>query len=348
MYEIEKPDSFWKPYFDVLPREFTTPMFWNQEDLKELEGTDIISKIGKKESEELFHSELEPIIKKYPNLFDEQKHTIELFHICGSLIMAYSFNDELQKAPKENNKEEEEEEEDEEEEEEEEEGLISMVPMADMLNHKTGFNNARLFHEPDSLQMRAIKDIKEGEQIYNTYGDLCNADLLRKYGFVDEKNDFDLVELDGPLLVEVCCENQDEALKERKIDFLMEEGVLDECFVIDKEHEIPPELIVSVHVLCTTADDFQKMEEKQKLPKPKLTKEIKEKLQIILTKRLERYPKEEKSIEELKGNKRNANIVCIGEKSILKDTLKQLESTPVAVEKRKAEQMSNKNNKKHK
>ncbi|KAG1412804.1 hypothetical protein G6F58_007828 [Rhizopus delemar] len=128
----------------------------------------------------------------------------------------------------------------------------------------------------------------------------------------------------------------------------MEEGVLDECFVIDKEHEIPPELIVSVHVLCTTADDFQKMEEKQKLPKPKLTKEIKEKLQIILTKRLERYPKEEKSIEELKGNKRNANIVCIGEKSILKDTLKQLESTPVAVEKRKAEQMSNKNNKKHK
>jgi SET domain-containing protein 6 len=33
------------------------------------------------------------------------------------------------------------------------------------------------------------------------------------------------------------------------------------------------------------------MEEKQKLPKPKLTKEIKEKLQIILTKRLERYPK---------------------------------------------------------
>lgn len=46
-----------------------------------------------------------------------------------------------------------------------------------------------------------------------------------------------------------------------------------------------------MHVLCTTADDFQKMEEKQKLPKPKLTKEIKEKLQIILTKRLERYPK---------------------------------------------------------
>lgn len=29
---------------DVLPREFSTPMFWNQDDLKELEGTDIVCK----------------------------------------------------------------------------------------------------------------------------------------------------------------------------------------------------------------------------------------------------------------------------------------------------------------
>lgn len=32
------------------------------------------------------------------------------------------------------------------------------------------------------------------------------------------------------------------------------------------------------------------MEEKQKLPKPKLTKEVKEKIKTILQKRLERYP----------------------------------------------------------
>ena len=117
--------------------------------------------------------------------------------------MSYSFSDELQKVKKEEEDEEEQDEEDDEE-EEEDNGLISMVPMADMLNHKTGYNNARLFHEPDSLQMKAIKDIAAGEQIYNTYGDLCNADcLLRKYGFTDEKNEFDIAELDGKLVVEI-------------------------------------------------------------------------------------------------------------------------------------------------
>lgn len=160
--------------------------------------------------------------------------------------MAYSFNDELQKTKKRSNDnekedndqeehdEDNEDDEDEEEEEEEEQDVITMVPMADMLNHRTGFNNARLFHEADSLQMKAIKDIKQGEQIYNTYGDLCNADLLRKYGFTDEKNEFDLVELDGPLVVEHCNVDgkQDQELIERKVS--QEWQMLCKCWWICK------------------------------------------------------------------------------------------------------------------
>ena len=44
MYERQKEDSLWKPYFDILPREFDTPMFWNEEELAELEGTGIVGK----------------------------------------------------------------------------------------------------------------------------------------------------------------------------------------------------------------------------------------------------------------------------------------------------------------
>lgn len=29
---------------DVLPKEFSTPMFWSLDDIKELEGTDIVGK----------------------------------------------------------------------------------------------------------------------------------------------------------------------------------------------------------------------------------------------------------------------------------------------------------------
>ncbi|EPB82303.1 hypothetical protein HMPREF1544_10943 [Mucor circinelloides 1006PhL] len=349
MYESQKEDSFWKPYFDVLPRQFSTPMFWEEADLEELQGTDIVSKLGKSEAEETFENEIKPIIEKYPNIFDKDIHNLELFHTCGSLIMAYSFNDELQKTKKrsndnekEDNDQEEHDEDDEDneddeddEEEEEEQDVITMVPMADMLNHRTGFNNARLFHEADSLQMKAIKAIKQGEQIYNTYGDLCNADLLRKYGFTDEKNEFDLVELDGPLVVENCNADgkQNQELIERKIDFLMEEGVLDECFVIDAEHEIPLELIVSVHVLCSTPSEFEKMEEKQKLPKPRLTQDVKQIILDILKKRLSRYPTsledDKQQQKDATGNKRNALMVRMGEKSIIESTIQTLSAAPI-------------------
>lgn len=127
--------------------------------------------------------------------------------------MAYSFHDEKDA--------EEDADDDKEEEDEDEEAppkeLLAMVPMADMLNHKTGYNNARLFHESDCLRMKAIKDIREGEQIYNTYGELCNADLLRKYGFADENNPFDLCELNGGQVIDMFAKQ--DKLRDKKVCF---------------------------------------------------------------------------------------------------------------------------------
>jgi SET domain-containing protein 6 len=47
---------------------------------------------------------------------------------------------------------------------------------------------------------------------------------------------------------------------------------------------------ITVHVLLATDDEFAKMEEKQKLPKPKLTKQVKQVIEAVLQKRLSRYP----------------------------------------------------------
>ncbi|KAI9322702.1 hypothetical protein BX666DRAFT_1849298 [Dichotomocladium elegans] len=301
MYESQRDTSFWKPYFgkhlilrscfpccysDVLPKSFDTPMFWSQDDLKELDGTDIVEKIGKKEADEAFHREIEPVIKDHPGIFDPQVHTLDLFHQCGSLIMAYSFLDEKEEGEDEQ---ESDMEDDEDEEEKESTAMLAMVPMADMLNHKTGYNNARLFHESECLRMKAIKTIHAGEQVYNTYGDLCNADLLRKYGFVDENNPFDLVELNGASVVEAGLMG-DPALRDRKIDLLMEEEALDDCFVIDTECELPPELISTLHVLRAPDAEFQQMERKQKLPKPKMESGVVETAIALLEERLKRYP----------------------------------------------------------
>ena len=52
-----------------------------------------------------------------------------------------------------------------EEDEENEANHVGMVPFADILNAKSGCNNARLFYEKDVLNMTTTQAIKKGEQI---------------------------------------------------------------------------------------------------------------------------------------------------------------------------------------
>ncbi|CAO3627563.1 unnamed protein product [Mucor hiemalis] len=90
-----------------------------------------------------------------------------------------------------------------------------------------------------------------------------------------------------------------------------------------------------VLVLTSTDEEFEKMEEKQKLPKPKLTQSVKDILISILEKRIARYATtledDQKELQDLQGfsNKRNALLVQIGEKQILASTLEEAKNKPV-------------------
>lgn len=139
IYEYLQGDmSSWKPYFDVLPSAFDTPMFWSEEELGQLQSSHMRSKIGKASAEEMFRGRLLPIIRKNAGLFPSSEsksdeELCEVAHKMGSTIMAYAFD--LEK--------------DEEAEEDETDGwvedrdgksLMGMVPMADILNADAEFN----------------------------------------------------------------------------------------------------------------------------------------------------------------------------------------------------------------
>lgn len=86
--------------------------------------------------------------------------------------------------------------------------------------------------------MVSTKPIKAGEQIYNTYADPPNSDLLRRYGHVDDENPFDEVEVRLELCISRLAEIQSaidvERLRERAI-WLTEMG-LEEWVVLS----LPP------------------------------------------------------------------------------------------------------------
>lgn len=124
---------------DVLPKEFDTPMFWIEEELRELKGTEVVSRIGKLKSEEQYNQIILPLVSANPELFDISKCSLEAFHRMGSLVLAYSFG--RTDSPNEG---------DEDTDEEESAKVdLAMVPLADMLNANPQLNN--VFDHPGWL-----------------------------------------------------------------------------------------------------------------------------------------------------------------------------------------------------
>lgn len=161
MYEyLLGEQSAWAPYFKVLPKSFDTLMFWSPSELQELQGSAIVSKIGKQDAEEAIMEMIAPVVRANPSLFppveglaswngeEGAQALLGLAHIMGSLIMAYAFDIE---------KVEDEEDEDNDEEDgymtddEQDQSSKGMVPLADILNADADRNNVRAFPAHSSL-----------------------------------------------------------------------------------------------------------------------------------------------------------------------------------------------------
>jgi SET domain-containing protein 6 len=148
IYEFQQGDaSRWKPYLDVLPRTFDTPIFWSQPELKDLQGTCLSTeKIGKQQSDDMLQSSVVPIIKQNPDVFYpngaqemSDEALLALAHRMGSTIMSYAFD-------LDNENEQSEDEEDGWVEDREGTTPLGMVPMVDILNANAEFNVCHLLH----------------------------------------------------------------------------------------------------------------------------------------------------------------------------------------------------------
>lgn len=69
MYEFLLGPSAWKPYLDMLPETFDTPMFWSDDELSELQASAVLAKVGKAEAEDTFRAKLLPAIRSHPDMF---------------------------------------------------------------------------------------------------------------------------------------------------------------------------------------------------------------------------------------------------------------------------------------
>ncbi|KAG6032667.1 hypothetical protein E4U41_007177 [Claviceps citrina] len=237
--------SKWKPYLDILPDTFDTPMFWSNEELSQLQASATRRKIGKADAEDMFRRRLVPVIRRNAAVFCSSgeysdEGLIQLAHRMGSTIMAYAFDLEDDDQEKEGKEEDGDGDDDDESDGwvEDREGklMMGMVAMADMLNADAEFN-AHVNHGEDELTVTTLRDIKSGDEILNFYGPHPNSELLRRYGYVTEKHSrYDVVEIpwkvvNASLMTEMGISPEEAA---RHAMGATDQDELDEAFVLER------------------------------------------------------------------------------------------------------------------
>ncbi|KAJ4353085.1 Ribosomal lysine N-methyltransferase 4 [Ascochyta clinopodiicola] len=350
LYEYINGDaSNWAAYFAVLPAEFDTLMYWTEDELAELQASAVLGKIGKESANEMFLEQLIPVIKEFALLFfagDERapqraeemrdERNLTLMHRMGSLIMAYAFDVEPSVLRKDLD------EEGYASEDEDEALPKGMVPLADMLNADADRNNARLFYEANFLDMKAIKPIRAGEEIFNDYGPLPRSDLLRRYGYItDNYAQYDVVEIPMDLVTDLATAIG--IYSEARIEYLDEQEVIDTGYDLTVSNPftlqecVSPELVILSETLLLPGDEFDRLKKKGKLPKPeKMTSKGTEFLRKLVQARLTQYPTSldddtRITIETPRGSRERrfamARAVRIGEKRLLMQVEEALADT---------------------
>ncbi|XP_040894456.1 N-lysine methyltransferase setd6 [Toxotes jaculatrix] len=264
LYEYTSSQSHWRPYLSLWT-DFKTldhPMFWSKEERgRLLRGTGIPEAVDTDLAN--IHREYTdvvlPFITQHPDLWNPNTHTLELYTQLVAFVMAYSFQE-----PQE--------EEDDEEEDEEEEKTPNppmMVPMADMLNHVSN-HNANLEFTLDSLKMVCVRPIQKGEEVFNTYGQMANWQLLHMYGFTEPytSNSNDTADIPITNLYKVTTQgiqsDLDRQLVEEQWEMLREIMQEKGAFVFGKQGCLTDtELHTALKVLCMSKEEFSEFKENE-------------------------------------------------------------------------------------
>ncbi|XP_036010122.1 N-lysine methyltransferase SETD6 isoform X3 [Mus musculus] len=237
LHELQAPASPWSPYFALWPElgRLEHPMFWPEEErLRLLKGTGVPEAVEKDlvNIRSEYYSIVLPFMEAHSDLFSPSVRSLELYQQLVALVMAYSFQEPL--------------EEDDDEKE----------PNSPLM---------------DYLRMVATQPILEGHEIFNTYGQMANWQLIHMYGFAepypnntDDTADIQMVTVRDAALQGTKDETEKLLVCERW-DFLCKQEMVGEegAFVIGCEEVLTEEeLATTLKVLCMPAEEFRDYKER--------------------------------------------------------------------------------------
>ncbi|KAF2493363.1 SET domain-containing protein [Lophium mytilinum] len=168
-----KDHSFWAPYINALPTAFDTLMYFEPEDLKWLDGTNLDTFRNIRHS--LWTSEYHLVMRALRERgIDSSQFSWDSYVWAASMYTSRGFDSTLVFPNLELDR------------------FSVLYPFLDSLNHDS---NARVDWDmkSDAFTLSTHETLKKGDEIFNNYGSKGNEELLAGYGFCIPKNPFEQV-----------------------------------------------------------------------------------------------------------------------------------------------------------
>ncbi|XP_074548483.1 actin-histidine N-methyltransferase isoform X2 [Halichoeres trimaculatus] len=233
--ERADPSSLWLPYICSLPQEYDTPLYFQQEEVQLLLGTqaihDILSQYKNTARQYAYFYKLlqtHPAASKLPL---KEGFTFDDYRWAVSSVMTRQ-----NQIPTEDGS----------------QVTLALIPLWDMCNHTNGLITTGYNLEDDRCECVALQDYKENDQIYICYGTRSNAEFVIHNGFFFQENAHDRVKIKLGV-------SKSERLYAMKAEVLARAGIPASCiFALHcNEPPISAQLLAFLRVFCMTEEELK-------------------------------------------------------------------------------------------
>nr|DAD37185.1 TPA_asm: hypothetical protein HUJ06_007826 [Nelumbo nucifera] len=119
--------------------------------------------------------------------------------------------------------------------------------------------------DPMILELILVKDVKAGDEVFNTYGSMGNAALLHRYGFTEPDNPFDIVNIELNLVTKWSSSLFSARYTRARLLFWRRLGFSGcishscEYFEISSDGEPQLELVILLYIICLPEVVYDKL-----------------------------------------------------------------------------------------
>ena len=166
--ETNKEGNFYKPYYDILPRNTKNfPIFWSKDDILMLGGSNLINEIITRQNHIM--DDYNNMCKIIPEF--KEKYSPRDFIWARTVVGSRNFGIDIDNVHR-----------------------VAMIPISDMLNHDSD-PDVKWFFDNKTRQFRMVSNryLKTKKAVTDTYGMKSNLKYLLFYGFTIKDNTEDVL-----------------------------------------------------------------------------------------------------------------------------------------------------------